>query len=149
MVDENKAPTECSMEGCHYSEDGVCSLHGVEVERRKNIQVLADNIPKLLTTQNWLLGWSVLVMIFIGGSYLYIREVKNDINIRHAYDINSATTNIKDLAKQVESLANGQTRTEERYESLLRAMTDMNANIATLTYLQFEKKTDDKSRNKK
>lgn len=135
-MSEDVTERECVLESCHFSEDGVCKLHGVEVERR----------AKSVAIQNWLLGWSVLVMVFIGGAYVYTREVKNDINIRHAYDINSATTDIKDLAKQVEALANGQARTEERYESLLRAITDMNANIATLTYLQFEKKGEAKAK---
>jgi len=136
-VVEDEPEKEGNLKGCSFSEDGVCKLHGVEVERR----------VKSVAIQNWLLGWSVLVMVFVGGAYIYTREVKNDINIRHAYDTNSANTSIKELAKQVEALMNGQTRTEERYESLLRAITDMNANISALMYLQFEK-ADAKSKGK-
>ena len=135
-------------EKCTFGEDGQCALHGIEVERRKNMQVLTDNIPKILTWQNRIVGWSVLITVFVGGAYVYTREVRDDMKTQYAASIVSASNDMKKISDQVSALATGQARTEERYESLLRSITDMNNNIATLTYLQLKERDMDEERKK-
>jgi len=103
------------------------------------MQALTDNIPKILTWQNRMLGWSLLVTVFVGGAYVYIKEVKDDMRMQYNANVGSTAADIKNLSRQIDLLATGQARTEERYEALLRSITDMNSNISTLTYLQFEK----------
>jgi len=125
---------------CNFGIDGQCALHGIEVERRKNMQALTDNIPKILTWQNRIFGWSLLVTLFVGGSFVYIKEVKDDMKAQYTSNVGSTAADIKNLSKQIDLLVTGQARTEERYEALLRSITDMNVNISTLTYLQFDKK---------
>jgi len=125
---------------CTFGEDGQCALHGVEVERRKNMQELTDNIPKMLTWQNRIVGWSILVTLSIGGAYIYTREVRDDMKAQYAASIGTAAADVKKISDQVSALATGQARTEERYEALLRSITDMNANISTLTYLQLKER---------
>ena len=136
--------TEHKVDRCSYAEDGMCALHGVEVERRKNMEVLVENIPKILTWQNRIVGWSLLVTIFVAGAFAYISEVKQDMKVQYAEGIGSTATEIKILGKQFEQLATGQARTEERYEALLRSVTEMNNSINTLTYLQFKTKDEKK-----
>jgi len=104
------------------------------------MEVLVNNIPKILTWQAWILGWSILVTVFIAGGYAYTNEVKTDIKAQYAVGIGSTSADIKILTKQLEQLSTGQARTEERYAALLRSITEMNSSISTLTYLQFEKK---------
>ena len=125
---------------CTFGEDGQCALHGVEVERRKNMQELTDNIPKILTWQNRIVGWSILVTMFIIGAYMYTKEVQADMKAQYASSVVAASNDMKKISDQVSSLATGQARTEERYEALLRSITDMNANISTLTYLQLKER---------
>jgi len=115
-------------EKCNFGEDGVCAFHGVEVERRQNARIWQSGIA----------GWAVLVTMFVAGAYIYAREIKDDMRTQYAANVSATSADIKILSKQVDSLAQGQARTDERYASLLRAITEMNANISTLTYLQFK-----------
>jgi len=125
---------------CTFGEDGQCALHGIEVERRKNMQVLTDNIPKMLTWQNRIVGWSILVTLSIGGAYVYTKEVRDDMKAQYAASVITASSDMKRVSDQVSALATGQARIEERYDALLRSITDMNNNIATLTYLQLKER---------
>jgi len=136
---------------CSYGDDGLCALHGVEIERRKNVEALVvENIPKILTWQNRIIGWSLLVTLFIGGAYAYIGIVKADMKLQYAESVGNASADIKIMSKQLEQLSTGQARTEERYESLLRSITEMSNSISTLTYLQFKTKDEgDEARKKK
>jgi len=132
--------TEHAPSSCSFGEDGQCALHGIEVERRKNMQTLTDNIPKMLTWQNRIVGWSVLVTLFVGGAYVYAKEMRDDVMSRYAASVATTAADMKMIADQVSALGNGQARTEERYEALLRSITDMNTNISTLTYLQLKER---------
>ena len=129
---------------CSYGEDGMCALHGVEVERRKGMEALTDNIPKMLSWQNRIVGWSLLVTVFVIGAYAYTNQIKNEMKVQYAEGIGSTATEIKIMTKQLEQLSNGQARTEERYASLLRSITELSSSVNTLTYLQFEKKEEAK-----
>jgi len=129
---------------CSYGEDGMCALHGVEVERRKGMEALTSNIPKMLSWQNRILGWSMLVTAFMLGNYAYTNQIKNEMKLEYASGIGSTSAEIKIMTKQLEQLATGQARTEERYASLLRSITELNSSVNTLTYLQFEKKEEAK-----
>ena len=132
--------TEHAPSSCSFGEDGQCALHGIEVERRKNMQALTDNIPKMLTWQNRIVGWSVLVTVFVGGAYIYAKEIRDDVMSRYTASVATTAADMKMIADQVSALGNGQARTEERYEALLRSITDMNTNISTLTYLQLKER---------
>ena len=134
-MEEDQKSTECS-----FGKDGMCALHGVEVERRKNMELLTSSIPRILTWQNRIVGWSLLVTVFVLGAYAYTNEVKNEIRVEYAAGIGSTSAEIKIMTKQMEQLSTGQARTEERYASLLRSITEMNSSINTLTYLQFKDK---------
>jgi len=113
---------------CNFAETGVCGVHGDEVERRQNSQRWQSGIS----------GWAVLITAFVAGSYIYAKEIKDDMRMQYTANAAAMSSDIRTLSKQVDALAQGQARTEERYEALLRAITDMNGNITTLTYMQFE-----------
>jgi len=132
VVEEHK------MDRCSYGEDGTCALHGVEVERRESMKVLTDSIPKILTWQNRIIGWSFLITAFVFGSYAYINIVKNDLTTQYTTGLGSAVAEIKIIGKQFEQLSNGQARADERHEAYLRSMAEMTSSIKTLTYMQFE-----------
>jgi len=132
--------TQHDSDKCSFGEDGQCALHGIEVERRKNMQALTDNIPKMLTWQNRIVGWSVLVTLFVGGAYIYAKEIRDDVMARYTASVATTAADMKKISDQVSALGNGQARTEERYEALLRSITDMNTNISTLTYLQLKER---------
>lgn len=134
---------------CNYAEDGTCAFHGVEIERRKNTDEIIKNIPKMLTWQNRIVGWSILVTILILGSYAYTNIVKSEMRAQYAEGIGSTAADIKIMSKQFEQLSTGQARTEERYASLLRSISEMRELISTLTYLQFKTKDADPEIGKK
>jgi len=69
----------CSNDHCHSNDNGFCPEHNVEIERRKSMASLTQNIPRLLTAVNRLIGWSAIVTILILGSYAYILIVKQDL----------------------------------------------------------------------
>jgi Asp-tRNA(Asn)/Glu-tRNA(Gln) amidotransferase A subunit family amidase len=56
----------------------------------------------------------------------------------YAAGIGATSVEIKIITKQLDQLSTGQARVEERYEALLRSLTEMNSSINTLTYLQFD-----------
>ena len=123
---------------CSFGDDGMCALHGIEVERRKGMEILTANIPKILTWQNRIVGWSLLVTVFVAGAYAYITDIKNEMKREYAEGIGATSVEIKIITKQLDQLSTGQARVEERYEALLRSLTEMNSSINTLTYLQFD-----------
>ena len=117
---------------CNFAETGVCGVHGEEVERRQNSQ----------RWQSGIAGWAILITVFVAGSYIYAREIKDDMRTQYVTSLNSVVADMKILSKQVDTLAQAQVRTDERYVSLIGAIKDMNGSITTLTYMMFEQKND-------
>lgn len=85
---------QCPMEGCEASNNGVCLLHGVEVERRinseKNMAELKDltkaligSTKSLYGTQKWVLGVLSVLTIMMLGSYTFSAMIwKENIEYR-------------------------------------------------------------------
>jgi len=134
--------SEHETEKCNFGEDGVCAFHGVEVERRQSARIWQSGIA----------GWAILITMFVAGAYIYAREIKDDMRTQYVTGLSSAVSDIKTLSKQVDTLAQAQVRTDERYVSLIGAIKDMNGSITTLTYMMFEQnkpKSDDSRKVKK
>lgn len=129
---------------CSYGEDGTCALHNdLQQERRIDNKELAEKLGSLFTKLSWIYGWSILVTVFIAGSFVYTKDTKSEINVRHAVDMAIMAQNNKELAAQVmgntkelsqqmSALAINSARTEERYSALLAAIKITNSQIEVM-----------------
>jgi hypothetical protein len=113
---------------CNVAHDGVCALHGVEVERRKQTAEIAQNIPGMLTTMNRIIGYSVLVTLVVAGGFIYIRDVKQQVD----YSLELHKSDITMLTAQISALTTTVARSEEKYSSILREMENLNGQIRSL-----------------
>jgi hypothetical protein len=110
---------------CNVAHDGVCALHGVEVERRKHTAEIAENIPGILTTMNRMIGYSVLVSMIVIAGFIYIRDVKQQVDYSHEMH----KSDIALITAQVSALTTTVARSEEKYSSILREMENLNSQI--------------------
>jgi len=110
---------------CNVAKDGVCALHGVEVERRRQTAQIAENIPGILTTMNRIVGYSVLVTMVIAGGFVYIRDVKQQADYSHEMH----KSDIAMITAQVSVLTTTVARSEEKYAAILREMENLNGHI--------------------
>jgi hypothetical protein len=113
---------------CNVAHDGVCALHGVEVERRKHTAQIAENIPGILTTMNRMVGYSVLVSLVVTAGFIYIRDVKQQVD--YSYEIHKS--DIALITSQIRDLATTSARSEEKYASILREIESLNSQIRAI-----------------
>ena len=139
--------TENDQRNC--TELGTCKLHGIEVERRRGLEILTSEIPKLLTAFNRLSG-KIIVYITLGSvivgasfafataSFLYTKSEAKEAAIRsqanrdrsdHADREFEITLN--KLVYQVSSLASSVNKTEERHDELVNQLLELNRNLST------------------
>jgi hypothetical protein len=137
---------------CQVHKNGVCAMHGVEIERRRTADKTIDKIanfveveiPSLIKKVNLMIGYSVLASILIIGSYYYTRETKIDyrIGLEHlSDDVKShrsrTDSHITTMASQLTELTVAVTRTEEKQESLVRELKTLNGYLEILVKEKF------------
>lgn len=121
---------------CNVHETGVCAMHQVEVERRKNdnenLRKLMDLIPKMLTRINTMVGYSLLATLLIVGGFYYSSEIKADSHeadskIRSSIDKHEVGTDrrINQLTTQVTELTVAMARSEEKHTALMTQMSNV------------------------
>jgi hypothetical protein len=106
-------------------ESGFCAVHNVEIERRKNLETLTANIPKILTITNRMLGYSLLLVVILAGGFAYTtivsqRSESADKNFQERLD--RVSTQISELAKAVAV-------TEARHDNLVDQLRELNKNL--------------------
>jgi len=110
---------------CNVAKDGVCALHGVEVERRKQTAQMVENIPGMLTTMNRIVGYSTLLSLIVIAGFVYIRDVKQAVD----YSLELHKSDVSMLTAQIGALTTTAARSEEKYVSILREMESLNGQI--------------------
>jgi hypothetical protein len=127
----------CAMGGkeiteCNVAKDGVCALHGVEVERRRNaredVETLKSKMPFLLSSINKLLAFQILLLVIMGGSYAYTRDVSQTAEF-HARDAKSEFSTLTDSINNLKIVS---TRADERYVAVLRELETLNRQIGAI-----------------
>jgi hypothetical protein len=113
---------------CKIAEDGVCALHGIEVERRKQTAQMVENIPGILTNMNRIIGYSVLVSLIIVGGFVYIRDVKQAVDYSHEMHKSDMAL----VTAQISTLTTTAARSEEKYVAMLRELENLNGQIRVL-----------------
>lgn len=113
---------------CKIAEDGVCALHGIEVERRKQTAQMVENIPGILTNMNRIIGYSVLVSLIIVGGFVYIRDVKQAVDYSHEMHKSDMAL----ITAQIGALTTTAARSEEKYVAMLRELENLNGQIRVL-----------------
>lgn len=117
---------------CNIAKDGVCALHGVEVERRKNarenIEALESKMPFLLSSINKLLAFQILLLVIMGGSYAYTRDVAQTAE----YHVRDAKNEFASLTESINTLKIVSTRADERYVAVLRELENLNRQIGVI-----------------
>jgi hypothetical protein len=110
-------------------ERGFCDAHGVEVERRRNMQDLVDQIPRILTAVNTikgtLLGFSILIVLVLSGSFLYTSTVADR---SEKADMVFQERQLK-IATQLADLARAVSISETRHDYLLEQIKELNTNL--------------------
>ncbi len=124
---------------CSVTEDGVCAMHGVEVERRKNHQRELDDIKAditknnqhigtLLTFKNLITGASLLGMLVLTGSYVYTYTHIESAELKHA----TWESELKSLDMRVNTLATRQAVIDDRYNTLVTRIDELSDRIYQL-----------------
>lgn len=103
---------------CNIAEDGVCALHGVEVERRRN------------ASTKFLVAYS-LILFILAGSFIYTRDVKLEADFKNQ----NISNTVDILSREISTLVTMQARADERYNSVLREMESLNKQIAAMLSL--------------
>jgi len=128
-------------------QDGVCIMHDVEIERRRQADKTIDKIavfvehkiPALITRVNIMVGYSLLASLLIVGSFYYTSESKMEAreSIAHVADDvmshrESTDAQIRAMADQLTMLTVTVTRTEEKQLSLVRELKTLNGYLDIL-----------------
>ncbi len=124
---------------CSVAEDGVCAMHGVEVERRKNHQRELDDIKAditnnkqhigtLLTFKNLITGASLLGMLVLTGSYVYTYTHIESAELKHV----AWESELKSLDMRVNTLATRQAVIDDRYNTLVTRIDELSDRIYQL-----------------
>jgi len=128
-----------TIEKCSVAEDGVCAMHGVEIERRKTdrrdidavkreIEENNKHIGALLTFKNIAIGVSMLGMMVLTGGYLYTYSHIQTAEIKYgAYDLD-----IRSLDGRINSLSTRLAVVDERYMALTTQMATLNDRLGRL-----------------
>lgn len=132
-------------EGCSVIKDGVCAMHGAEIERRKSVQKNINDIEgdiktnkkwisELLSFKNQVTGFSLLLSMILGGSYTYTYLHTTDAKLKYSM-YESDIRNLRD------STANQRTQiaiTNERYDAVNKQLSTMNRRLSQLVDLLLE-----------
>lgn len=113
---------------CNVTEDGVCALHNVEVERRKNQQVQVDKIPTLVKLVYTILGTNALMTTMLIGSYVYTHDVKMSAELRD----NAIIKKLETMTSEVSDMNLALARHEGEYRGLLQQMGTFNTNLLAI-----------------
>lgn len=113
---------------CNIAKDGVCALHGIEVERRKQTAQMVDNIPGILTNMNRIIGYSTLISLIIVAGFVYIRDVKQAVDYSHEMH----KSDMAMITAQISTLTTTAARSEEKYVAMLRELENLNGQIRVL-----------------
>lgn len=125
--------------GCSVTEDGVCAMHGVEIERRttdrrdldavkKDIEKNRQYIGALLTFKNIAIGVSVFGMMVLSGGYLYTYTHVQASEIKYR----EYAMDLKALDDKVNALSTRLAVVDERYIALTAQMATLNERLAEL-----------------
>lgn len=78
---------------CKVNENGVCGLHNVEVERRKNTENLLNSLPM----------WLTVILFIMGGAFIYSNESHKKID-KLTLMVGEIKANVSTLEAQIEAL---------------------------------------------
>jgi hypothetical protein len=110
---------------CNVAKDGVCALHGVEVERRRQTAAIADSIPGLVKNMNRMIGYLTLVSLVIIAGFVYIRDVKNMVD--NAFTAHKSE--VLAISAQLSVLTTTAARSEEKNAAMMRELENLNSQI--------------------
>jgi hypothetical protein len=110
---------------CNIAKDGVCALHGVEVERRRQTAEETAHIPGILTNMNRIIGYSTLLSLIIVAGFIYIRDVKQAVDYSHE----KHKSDMSIITAQISTLTTTAARSEEKYIAMLRELENLNGQI--------------------
>lgn len=127
-------------EKCTFGQNGgVCALHGVEVERRKNVsdtisrmvtavEALNANVGNLSGFKNLMIGVSFIGILVLTGSYYFTADVKRDMSARQE----STTVKQEIVTAQVANLATAVAVMEARHTAVLTQLEALNQYMKTI-----------------
>lgn len=133
------------------SENGLCLMHGSEVERRKGyateLEAIKGRVGELLTFKNRMIGFgtgigvfAVLVMV---GSYTYTYNHMRDAEGRYI-ELAAQTKKVDDvtevLRRDVYETKVQLARTDERYQALQNQLRSIDSRLEQLL-VKIEQKT--------
>ena len=129
MIDQ-----EYKCETCNFGKDGaVCSLHGVEVERRKSTSEMVTKLERTtnaLTKFMWtMVGVSLLGSMVLVGSYVYTSNVERNLGARQ--DV--ARGKIDALGSEVNKAHTNLAITEDRYLRIYQQLDKINNKLEQMT----------------
>jgi hypothetical protein len=125
---------------CNVAKDGVCALHGVEVERRRQTAVIAESIPGLVKNMNKMIGYLTLISLVIIAGFIYIRDVKQSVDYSHSMH----KADLAMVTNQLSALATTTARSEEKYTAMMRELENLNGQIRV--YISNERQNNGKTK---
>ena len=128
---------EYKCDTCNFALNGaVCSLHGVEVERRKatgDLVIKLERTTTALTRFMWtMVGVSLLGAMILAGSYSYTANVERNLGARQ--DV--ARGKIEALSSEVSKANTNLAVTEDRYLRIYQQLDKINSKLETMTEKQ-------------
>lgn len=127
-------------EKCTFGQNGgVCALHGVEVERRKNVsetisrmvgavESLNSNVGNLSGFKNMMIGVSFLGLLVLSGSYYFTADVKRDISVKQE----ATAVKLEIVTAQVANIATAVAVSEARHNAVLSQLEALNQYMKTI-----------------
>lgn len=127
---------ECPNPKCEVMESGVCALHNVEVERRKNMSELVNNIPQMLTKLNKLIGIMTYFgialsasFVFAAGAFIYTWTTSKQIE-EISFSIKDKTDQkIDRLTDEVNRVVRVASLNEFKYSTVVQELEKLNKNV--------------------
>lgn len=145
MTEEKKTANVCSYEGCTFPDSGVCAMHNIEVERRKDMKEVLDTVPMINKKVSWILGVLSIIGVLVGGNYLYTTSIKQDLRgdqLQAEKRSNAAdgalSEKIRSLTEVTGNLASGMASQRTALNYQLREFTRLNDSLEAILKKQVE-----------
>jgi hypothetical protein len=123
---------EYKCESCNFGQNGaVCSLHGVEVERRKSVaelvKILQSAVDGLIQFKFIMLGIGILGSIILLGGYYFTADTK----IHMASEDARLEKKLEQISVQVSAMATNLAVSEARHSDLISRIDRLTRTIDT------------------
>lgn len=114
---------DCTVAGCNVEETGVCALHNIEVERRKNTEKVIEAIPGLVKFMHLTIGGLIVISVIglavVSGFAWYVNK--------------TTSSTYKKVEEQAQAQKEHEDKYSKKFERTTREVSELASKMDTYT----------------